>query len=130
VIILQLGYVMARVYTSEAEIPVRDAVFSVESDSAENTYLYGVRTTDENGKTTPVPVGAPDAQDSLSPGSSLPYTTVNVRISHPEYITKYITGVQVFAGQVSVQQASMLPLSPGLAPDKQTERIDIPRSEL
>ena len=127
---MQLGYIMARVYTSEAEIPISGAVFTVESSKPDEKYLYGVRTTDENGRTSPVPVEAPDTVLSLTPGNELPYTTVNVRISHPEYATKYIMGVQVFAGQVSVQQASMIPVDSASSPRQSTEIYDIPRSNL
>ena len=127
---MQLGYVMARVYTSEAEIPIENAVLTVESASKEGGYLYGLRTTDATGKTTPVPVEAPDIIESLTPGRDVPYTTVNVRISHPQYISKYITGVPVFAGQVSVEQAPMLPLDNNRPPDDRVEIFNIPDSEL
>ncbi len=127
---MQLGYIMARVYTSEAEIPIEGAVFTVESPMPGDKYLYGVRTTDETGKTSLIPIEAPDAALSKTPGNALPYATVNVRISHPEYATKYITGVQIFAGQVSVQQAPMLPIDSEVSPEEKTEIYDIPESNL
>lgn len=124
---MQLGYIVAQVYTSDAEIPIVNAVFSVTGTKDNVDYLYGIRTTDENGKTELIPIETPDRELSLEPNNIKPYTTVNVRIDHPDYITKIITGVQIFAGEVSVQKAPMLPTNKFNA---NIEKYDITSQEL
>ena len=128
-ITISYGYITARIYTSEAEIPIKDATFIVTGQSDENTILYGIRKTDENGKTTLISVDTPDIEISLTPGNQKPFKSVNVIIEHPDFITKYITGVQIFPQQVSVQEASMLPNIKNKAESK-IEKYDIDSQDL
>lgn len=122
---LQLGYIVARVYTSDAEIPIKNATFTVVSVDGDKPKLIGTRLTDENGKTEPIPVDAPDEALSTSPGNVDPFARVNVRIDHPEYNTYYVEGAQVFAGQVSVINAPMLPTAPHIPYDRKADSFDV-----
>lgn len=122
---MQLGYIVARAYTSDAEIPIKDATFSVVSTDTENPILIGTRITDENGKTEPIPVEAPDESLSTSPGNPDPFTRVNVRLDHPEYNSYFVEGVQVFAGQISVVNAPMIPTAPHISFDRKSDSFDM-----
>ncbi|MBQ4527822.1 MAG: spore cortex-lytic protein [Clostridia bacterium] len=121
---MAIGYVTARVYTSDAQIPVKDATFSVLSADGSNK-LIGVRITDENGKTELVSVDTPDIALSTSPGNEKPFTGVNVRIDHPGFNTAYIEGVQVFAEQVSVQNVELIPTAPHIPYDNKADFFDV-----
>ena len=127
---MQVGYITARVYTSEAEIPVSNAIFSVMGESETDKLLYGSRVTDENGKTTLIPVESPDRELSLVPGNAKPFTTVNVRVDHPDFVSVYVTGVQIFAGQISVQEVALLPLSFNNSYSNSMEYYDITSQNL
>lgn len=102
------GYFTARVYTSRGEIPIKDA--SVVIENYDSSAVLGARITDENGKTTPVIINTPPVAESQSPGGENPFATVNVRISHPGFYTRYIRNAQVFEGETSVAEAELIPI--------------------
>ncbi len=127
---MELGYVVARAYTSYAEIPIKDAVFSVYSNDNGSSKLIGVRLTDESGKTLPIPVEAPNMDLSVNPGNNMPYSVVNVRVDHPDYNTFYVEGVQVFSGQVSLQNAEMIPTGGHIPYDKKSDLYYIEKNNI
>ena len=55
---MQLGYIVAKAYTSDAQIPIQNATFNVLSTDNDNQAILGVRLTDKNGKTEPIIVPA------------------------------------------------------------------------
>ncbi len=122
---MQLGYIKAIVYTSEAQIPIENAVFTVSKDMGEKTQLIGIRTTDTEGKTSVIPIEAPDEKLSQNQGSVMPYAVVDIRVDHPNYRTFYVKDAQVFAGQVSIQQVPMQPLDPKIPTDQRAEKFDV-----
>ncbi len=105
----EFGYFIARVYTSKGEIPVSDA--SVVIESYDMSSILGARVTDDNGRITPVIINTPKKSESQSPGAQeQPFTSVNVRISHPRYYTYYIRNAQVFEGETSIADAELIPI--------------------
>jgi len=122
---LQTGYIRARVYTSDAQIPIENAVFNVYQDKNGQSILLGTRTTDVEGNTTVIAVEAPDSNLSQNQGNDSPYALVSVRIDHPEYRTVYVTGVQVFAGEVSIQESSLIPIDRNVPTDTRAQRFDV-----
>ena len=104
----EYGFVTARVFTSRGQIPISGA--SVTIETSDNSTVLGARITDENGLTSPVRVQTPAKSTSTQPGNEKPFTTVNVRVSHPMYYTYYVRDAQVFEGQTSVQVAEMIPI--------------------
>lgn len=127
---MQTGYIRARVYTSDAQIPIENAVFTVYTDDSHSANLIGTRITDNEGKTTVIPIETPDSYLSQNPGNPNPFTTVNIRIDHPEYKTLFVSGVQVFSGQVSIQEASLIPVDRNVPTDSRAQRYDISKQNL
>ncbi len=108
------GSVIARVYTSDAYIPLPNApvVFSTVDPDGGKT-LLAIRTTDSSGLTTPVSVETPDVDQSLSPGLSLkPYASISVQVSYPGFQSIQAEGVQVFPGVETIQGLQMQPITP------------------
>lgn len=127
---METGYITARVYTSDAELPVEGAIFSVLSH-ADNKKLLAVRITDENGKTSQIPFEAPSAQLSENPGNPEPYLTVDIRVDHPDFNTEFVEGVQIFSGQVSVQNVALIPTAEHISYDKKANTFTIePNTDL
>ena len=122
---MQKGYVVARVYTSDAEIPIRNALFTVLGTDKEKRELLGARITDESGKTEPIEIDAPDENLSTTPGNIDPFTRVDIRVDHPYFNTYSVEGVQIFAGQVSVINAPMIPTEAHISFDKKSDNFDI-----
>lgn len=105
------GFVIARVYTSDAYIPlVGIPVTFTLVESGGRRQLLATRTTDENGLTTPVTVTTPDVSQSLIPGqSSKPYATLDIAAAAPGYGSALIRGVQIFPGVETVQGLQLRP---------------------
>lgn len=104
----EYGFITARVFTSRGQIPISGA--SVIIESSDNSSVLGARITDDNGLTAPVRVETPAKAMSTQPGNELPFTSVNVRVSHPMYYTYYVRDAQVFEGQTSLQLAELIPI--------------------
>ena len=118
---MELGYITARIYTSDAELPIEGAAFSVISADENDPKLLGTRITDENGKTTNIEIEAPNSELSQNPRNPTPYTSVNIRVDHPDFNTRYVEGVQIFAGQVAVQNVPMIPTDDHIEPDLKSD---------
>lgn len=127
---MQNGYIRARVYTSDSQIPIENAVLTVYTNNDEKQMLLGVRKSDYEGKTGVIMVEAPDSSLSESQGNPLPYATVNARVDHPEYRTFQVNNAQVFAGQISVIEAEMTPVDRNVPTDSRAEIFNVPNQEL
>ena len=106
------GSVIARVYTSDAYLPLRNVpvVFSQTLPDGTKTVL-AIRYTDTSGLTAPLAVETPDTSDSLTPGSVLrPYATVDIQVEYPGYGGILAEGVQVFPGVETIQGLQLRPL--------------------
>lgn len=111
------GSVVARVYTSDAYLPLYNVpvVFHMNSQDGQSE-LLAVRTTNSSGLTTPVYVTTPDPDQSLSPGPTIrPYTAINISVAVPGYNTVTAEGVQIFPGIQTIQALQLYPLSPSSA---------------
>lgn len=107
------GSVIARVYTSDAYLPLRDVpVIFTRTDEDGAQVLLAIRFTDSSGLTTPLYVDTPNASDSLLPGSDLrPYATVDIRTSSPGFNSISALGVQIFPGVETIQDLQLRPVS-------------------
>ncbi len=126
---MQLGYIKARIYTSEAEIPIENAHFSVYDETPDKTLLGSV-VSDAEGNTPVIAVEAPDSYLSQSEGNAHPFRSVIVRIDHPMYKTVNVDGVQIFAGQISIQEASLIPVDKNVPADSRSENFEISNQDL
>lgn len=127
---MQLGYIVARVFSSNAQIPISNASLTVISEKDGETKLLGSRVTDRNGKTDPIPIEAPDKSLSMTAGNDNPFTVVDLKIYHPDYSTFYVKNAQVFAGEVSVQDAEMLPINEYTAAENRIRTYDVSKQDL
>ena len=127
---MQTGYIKARVFTSDAQIPIENAVFTVYTADENETNLIGVRMSDNEGKTDVLPVEAPDSYLSQSQGNTNPFATVNARVDHPEYRSFLVNGAQVFAGQISIIEAEMTPVDRNIPADSRAQIFDVSKQNL
>ena len=105
------GDVVVKVSTAERLIPVEGAtVFIVNRESGRDNILAS-RSSGRSGLTGPVTVQTPDKALSISPGSDIPFTSIDIRIEHPRYYPHYISGAQIFASTQSIQNAVLIPLA-------------------
>lgn len=127
---MQTGYIKAKVFTSDAQIPIENAVLTVYTSDENETKLIGVRKSDNEGKTDVIPVEAPNSSLSQSQGNINPFATVNARVDHPEYRSFLVNGAQVFAGQISIIEAQMTPVDRNVPSDSRAEIFDVSKQNL
>lgn len=109
---LATGYLSTRIYTTRIELPVSNATVSVVAKNSEDKYtLVGVRISDQNGKTSAIPIETPALVDSLTPDVSPAYALVDIWVEHPNYKLMEIRDVQIFPDVESVQEIALLPLT-------------------
>lgn len=122
------GYVQIRAYTSDARIPLANTAIAILNAGGG---LVAARITDRSGQIDPVPVDTPELGDSLTPDFiGKPFTTVTIQAQHPDYEQIEVTGVQVFAGVVTVMPLEMVPIPSYPDQFDQVERFDIPAQNL
>ena len=97
--------------TARSALPVQGAsVLVTDPITGRNTRL----TTDQSGRTRVLCVTAPPLSWSQTPGSDgRPYSIYHADIRAEGYIPVRLTGIQVFAGQQSLQTVEMVPCEVG-----------------
>ena len=102
------GSIQVHVYTSTAQIPVPGAAVAIVSDDGT---LLAARLTNESGQIQPVTVQVPDASESRDPNfQGQPFTTVSIRVQHPDYEQIQVDHAQVFPGVITLQPLELIPL--------------------
>ena len=97
--------------TARSALPVQGAsVLVTDPITGRNTRL----TTDQSGRTHVLCVTAPPLSWSQSPGNDgRPYSIYHADIRAEGYVPVRLTGIQVFAGQQSLQTVEMVPCEGG-----------------
>ena len=104
------GTIVVQVSSADGAIPIVDANVIVAEDTERGESLIKVMKTDRNGKTPPLSVAAPPAENSLIPDGVNRFFKYNIRVDYPGYYTVENVNVPVFEGQTSIQPVSMIPL--------------------
>ena len=106
------GSVIARVYTSDAFLPLRGVpVTFTQNRSDGSKTLLAIRYTNSSGLTEPLYIETPDTSESLSPGAALrPYATVDIQVEYPGYGGILAEGVQIFPNSETIQGLQLRPL--------------------
>lgn len=109
------GTIVARVFTSEAIVPLAGALVSFsKKNSAGERELIALRLTNYDGLTDPVVIETPDFSQSqqYSPGA-VPYSTVDVEVEAPDFDRVRVENAQVFSDRQTIQRFLLIP-SPDL----------------
>ena len=103
------GYITVRAYTSQAQIPIKDAAITITDASGD---AIAMRLTDRSGKIPPIAIAVPDLSASLSPDSGvIPFTTINIYARAQNFEGIEAENVQIFADTVTTQNLEMIPLA-------------------
>ena len=123
------GTITVYAYSSNARIPVEGATVVISRGDGNSAQILATARTDRSGYITPVMVPAPNPSQSLSPDQSTPFSTVFIKISHPDYETEKIGGVQIFPNVITVQSFRMIPVNPQYSNGEELE-YDTPSQDL
>ncbi|MBE6973444.1 MAG: spore cortex-lytic protein [Ruminococcaceae bacterium] len=129
----QSGTLGVRVFASRAQLPVEGAAVVITQKGRNGKYrVLSLQETDRNGSIVPVTVPTPDTAQSTSPNSNLtqPFARCDIWVEHGGYEVMAIEDVQVFPGQMSLQEVELNPLVRGEAWTERTEVRPIPAQTL
>lgn len=98
--------------TSEADNhPIEGASVRITYDGQPDNTIEQT-TTNAEGQIADVELDAPPIDYSLEPGANKPYAEYTIYVSAPGYETLEVSGAEIFSGELAIQNASLLPLSP------------------
>ena len=120
------GTLLARVFTSRAQIPISGATVAITRRRPCGRHdLLATETTDQSGKSPPIRIETPPASDGQSPGGSTPFANVDLWIQAPGFEVQRVGNVPIFPGQQTVQLVELIPLPEYAVPSLQSESVQI-----
>ena len=126
------GKLGVRVFTSRAQLPVEGATVAITQKNRSGKYrVLSLQETDRNGSIVPIEIPTPSVQESTQPnGQQTPFARCDIWVEHEGYEVMVIEDVQVFPGELSLQQVELNPLVRGEAWTERTEVRPIPAQTL
>lgn len=105
------GTLIVSVYTAGGAFPIEGALVTIRGNSSENSGVISVHRTDPSGNTPKIPLPAPPAKNSESPGNISPYATYNIEIDKENFNSRSFINVPIFASTTSIQPVNLMPLT-------------------
>jgi len=103
------GYLQVRAYESYAQLPLENVAVTV---TASDGTAIAMRTTDRNGRIEPIEIPVPDRSESLTPDpQERPFALINLYAHKRGYERVESENLQLFAGNTTIQNLEMVPLS-------------------
>ena len=129
---IQSGKLAVRVFASRAQLPVEGATVVIVQKTGNGKYrVLSLQETNQNGATQPVTVPTPNVGESTSPTmGAAPCARCDIWVEHEGYELMVIEDVQIFPGEVSLQQVELEPLVRGEGWTQQTQVRPIPPQTL
>ena len=103
------GTLQINVYSQNALIPISGATVTI-TNQASNRPLREQTTTNSSGQTQTLTLPTPPLEYSMVPEEPQPYSQYDITISAPGYETTTITGTQLLADELAIQNVRLVPL--------------------
>ncbi len=120
------GYLKVKAFTARRAYPVANAVVEVSKNFPGGRYVISELVTNQDGITDVISLPTPQKQLSEVPGNPKPFTTVDVKIKHKDFVEMNFIDVPIFQDITSIQKADLLPTA---AAPSEVQSIDIPEYE-
>ena len=104
------GALTVSVSTASGALPVPDALVTIRFADQPRSGVLAVLYTDQSGITPRIPLPAPPAANSESPGNAVPYATYIIEVDKENFYPRSFSNVPVFANTTSIQPVNLLPL--------------------
>ena len=104
------GYILVQARTAGNAVPITGARVAVSRINSDGEEIVGFGLTNDSGTSRTFEVEAPERGLSLSPGIPYPFASFDIRVSASGFYSIHIRDVQVFGGEVTLQNAEMIPL--------------------
>ena len=113
-----VGYLVVRVTTASAALPLEDALVTVFGDRPDFSSVIAQLKTGADGLTPKIALSAPPRTLSEVPGNGeTAYATYNITVNERGFYPLRIQHVPIFDGITSVQPANLIPLLENGYPD-------------
>lgn len=116
------GKLIVQVYTADKALPIADATVLVTRDGENGEELVKVMQTDRSGKTPPLLLAAPPAENSLDPDGINRFYGYNIRVDSSGYYTMENLNVPIFENLTAIQPFALIPLP---ADDKSGKKVSV-----
>lgn len=117
------GTLQINVYSQNALIPISGATVTITSETG-NSPVREQLTTNSSGQTATLTLPTPPLEFSMIPQGQQPYSQYDITISAPGYETTSITGTQLLADELAIQNVRLVPL-PENTPETSEPKQDI-----
>lgn len=107
------GGIQVNVTTLSRLYPVKDALVTIFTGTADNMTIIENGTTDSSGKSGVFNLKTPPKSDSLQAtnDSLAPYSQYSISVKSDGYVEQIAIDVPVFSGVISVQNIDLLPIT-------------------
>lgn len=104
------GYIQVHAFTSNAQIPIKDAAITITDTSGA---AIAMRLTNRSGMLdVPIPISVPDLSSSQTPNTGIiPFAVVNLYARAENYEEIEIEDLQIFANTITLQNLELIPLA-------------------
>lgn len=123
-----IGYIQARAFASNAQIPLRDVAVVI---TAPDDTAIAMRVTDRSGLISVIEIPVPNLSESQEPGAEeKPYALVNMYAYRNGFGPFESRNIQVFAGTTTFQDIKLIPLSQLPRSEEDSMNVDTPPQNL
>ena len=123
-----IGYIHARAFASNAQIPLRDVAVVI---TAPDDTAIAMRVTDRSGLISVIEIPVPNLSESQEPGAEeKPYALVNMYAYRNGFGPFESRNIQVFAGTTTFQDIKLIPLSQLPRGEEDSMNVDTPPQNL
>ena len=105
------GKLRVQTYAASQVFPIQNARVLVEKEFTDGKYTFAEEYTDTDGVADEIILPTKNKSLSLSPGTTIPYSTYTVKVSHPQFSPVTFHNVPIFESIESLQPVAMQPLS-------------------
>lgn len=129
IVLSTIGYIQVHAFTSDARIPLQGVAVTITDPTGS---AIAMRLTNRSGTLdAPVEISVPDRSASQTPDTGIiPYTAVNLYARLANFETIEIENLQIFAGTLTVQNLTMIPLAELPESWNKTEIFNTPAQNL
>lgn len=106
----ETGFLRIEASTADNALPVSKAKVTVFKKNNDKKEMVAELITDQDGLTKTIELESVSDKLSLSPSDTRPYSLYDIKVTHPDYQTKYYIDVPIFPGIIAIQSAAMVPL--------------------
>ena len=110
------GTLRLHVMSAVRDVPIENAVVEISYTGDPGSEIRTLRT-DASGRTEVISLDAPLLEYSLTPGEIQPYAEYTFRVSADGFETITLSGSEIFAGELSLQDIRMRPIREQEIPD-------------